>query len=151
MKLKVTQFSLKAVGLLVSLCLVLFAGTTLACAGGAGATKAGAAATDPSGKPVVSWDKAMDYIGQEVVVEGTVVSTADKGPIFINFHSDFRHTFSIFVPPSNKDALKAAITGFPGVLEGKKVRIRGIVKKFEKDGDAKPEIELTSADQLTIM
>lgn len=141
----------QTLGLLVSLCLILCTGTMLACAGGAGTAKAGAGTTDPSGKPVVAWDKAMDFVGQEVVVEGTVVSTADKGPIFINFHSDFKHTFSIFVPPSNKEAIKTALPGFPDNLEGKKVRIRGLVKKYEKNGDVKPEIEMTSADQLTVM
>lgn len=122
-------------------------------AGGGGAAKAATAqATDPSGLQVVAWDKAMDYVGQEVVVEGTVVDVKEtRNNIFVNFHVDFRSTFSIFVPTNSKETVKAGLPGFPESVRGKKVRIKGRVERYEKDGQVKPEIKLTDPAQLTIL
>lgn len=143
---------LSSLALLWSLLLLFTAGGLLGCAGGTGAAKTANAATDPSGKPVVSWEKAMDYVGQEVVVEGTVVAVKEiESFIFVNFHTDYNNTFSIIVPRGSKDTIKKAFEGFPDSVKGKKVRVRGTVQKFDKDGKNKPEIELTSPDQLTIM
>ncbi|MCG3152322.1 MAG: hypothetical protein GEEBNDBF_01616 [bacterium] len=142
---------LTGITLVLTLLLGVLGLTTMACAGG-GAAKPAQAQTDASGRPIVSWDKAMDYVGQDVVVEGMVIAVKEtKGAIFVNFHSDYKHTFSIFVPGSSKETIKSGISGFPQSVQDKKVRIRGTVKKYEKDGAVKPEIELTDPTQLTIL
>ncbi|HYE80136.1 MAG TPA: hypothetical protein VEI97_19330 [bacterium] len=139
--------------LLLLLCALVLALPAVACAKGGGAAgTAQAANTDPSGLPIVSWENAMSMVGKEAVVEGTVVATKEiKSAIFINFHSDYKHTFSIYVPINSKGALVGGIPGFPQSLEGKKIRVKGMVEHFTRDGNDKPEIKVHSPDQITIL
>lgn len=131
---------------------LLLALPAAACNKGGTASAQAASQTDPSGLPIVSWEDAMSMVGKQAVVEGTVVATKEiKSAIFINFHSDYKHTFSIFVPINSKGAIAKGIEGFPKSLEGKKIRVKGMVEHFTRDGNDKPEIKVNSPDQITIL
>ncbi len=48
--------------------------------------------------PLIPWQEAKEYIGQEVVVEGKIIDTFDTGEIcFLNFNPEFRDTLSIVI------------------------------------------------------
>ncbi|MEO7993555.1 MAG: hypothetical protein ABI743_04085 [bacterium] len=120
-------------------------------AGAAGA-KGGGVTDSATGLKIISWENAKEYEGQEVLVEGIVTAVKEtSGAIFINFHADYRHTFGGFVPGSKIEAVKAGIDDFPNSLQGKKIRIKGMVKHFAEDGQDKPEIEITDPAQIIIL
>jgi DNA/RNA endonuclease YhcR with UshA esterase domain len=103
--------------------------------------------------PVVCWaqslhitdDQAAAHVGQQVVVEGTVVRvyTSSSGTTFLNFGAAYPNqdfTAVIF------DKVSSA---FPSVdqLRGKRVAISGAVQLYQ----GKPEIILRSASQLRLL
>lgn len=101
---------------------------------GSEAAPASAGERSPSAAPflgekVVSWEKADRHVGEEIVVEGTIVRThrSDK-MLYLNFHPNWKRylTLVLFVkdlPLFPADPVKA--------YKGKKVRVRGEVKRYK--------------------
>ena len=95
--------------------------------------------------PIIDWQYADHYYGQEVIIQGTIVDTYNSGKAcFLNFHKDWKQHFSavIFAEdfykfPKNPEAYYL----------GKKVRIRGIVEEYE----GKPEIIVEYPSQIEII
>jgi exonuclease III len=92
--------------------------------------------------PVVSWDKAGDYMGKTVTVTGTVVRTHDSGKAtFLNFSQDWKGTFSAVIFSSLAcDFPEAPAT----LLLNKEVRITGKIKDYK----GSPEIVIEKLSQL---
>lgn len=110
--------------------------------------------TDPdTGLKIIPWERAAEFENQgEVLVEGVVVAANVAGKVaFINFHNDYKNTFSIFIPPTSLGAFSNKFEGFPDSLVGKTVRIRGTIIHFAKNGQDKPEIVAEDPKQLTIL
>jgi len=101
---------------------------------GSEAAPASAGERSPSAAPfrgekVVSWEKADRHEGEEIVVEGTIVRAhrSDK-MLYLNFHPNWKRylTLVLFVkdlPLFPADPVKA--------YKGKKVRVRGEVKRYK--------------------
>jgi len=94
---------------------------------------------------IISWEKAGNYVGREVVVEGAIVRTFNSGrACFLNFHPDYQRYLSLVIFASD-------FNGFPPEPEkyylNKKVRARGRVLLYR----ARPEIILNSPAQITII
>lgn len=110
--------------------------------------------TDPeTGLKVIPWQRAEEFENQgEFIVEGVVHSAKIAGKVaFINFHADFKNTFSIFIPPTSLGAFSNQFAGFPDDLIGKKVRIRGTIIHFDKNGQDKAEIVAEDPAKLTVL
>ena len=98
----------------------------------------------PAYADTISPAQAVDYIGQEVLVEGVVsqVSVSGKGTTFLNFGGLYPdEVFYAVIFPNNSDL-------FPGVenLEGANVAVHGMIEIYK----GKPEIILSSPDQLEL-
>jgi DNA/RNA endonuclease YhcR with UshA esterase domain len=94
---------------------------------------------------VISWEDADKYYGKEVIVEGKVVATHNSGKAcFLNFHKNWERYFTAVI-------FKSDLHKFPNQPEefykNKKVRIKGIIKKYK----GKPEIILKSPLQIEII
>ncbi len=118
---------------------LLFCGVLLAATGCARRAHHG-----PDG-PTISWRDAAKHIGQFVTVEGTIVRTRNTGKAcFLNFHPNWRETLALVIFARNFDA-------FPPEPEklyrGKKVRVRGVIVKYED----RPEIILESPDDIEVL
>jgi endonuclease/exonuclease/phosphatase family metal-dependent hydrolase len=95
--------------------------------------------------PVVPYDQAHNYIGQDCLVYGTVVQTRNIGSrCFLNFHPDYARYFTVVINQANFDK-------FPEPPEDlynlKNVEVFGHVVQY----GGKPEIVVTSPDQITIL
>ncbi len=94
---------------------------------------------------VISWAVAGDYIGKLATVEGTIVRTYQSDKVlFLNFHEDYRNTFSvaIFVTDLHKFPENAREH-----YKSKTVRISGLVKEYK----GAPEMIVRNPDQIEIM
>jgi hypothetical protein len=96
--------------------------------------------------PTISPSEAARHIGEEVVVEGVISDvgySARTDTTFLNMGGKYpNHAFTAVIFKSSK-AL------FPEVQswEGKKVRIRGVVKEYR----GKPEIVLARREQVEVV
>lgn len=98
----------------------------------------------PAYSDTISPAQAVEYAGQEVVLEGVVsqVSVSGKGTTFLNFGGVYpNEVFYAVIFANNSDL-------FPGVenLEGRNVAVTGMIEIYK----GKPEILLTSPDQLEL-
>ncbi|MFN4182935.1 MAG: hypothetical protein ACK4G3_07020 [bacterium] len=98
----------------------------------------------PSDLKVIPYTEAPNYIGQEVIVEGTIVriGSSKKGTLFLNFCLDYRKCpFYAVIFASNASL-------FPNIrqYEGKKVRIRGTIQTYRNQA----EIILNSPAQIRL-
>ncbi|MHA2611390.1 MAG: hypothetical protein V2G33_03290 [bacterium JZ-2024 1] len=87
----------------------------------------------PSDLKVISYTEAPNYIGQEVIVEGTVVriGSSKKGTLFLNFCLDYRKCpFYAVIFASNASL-------FPNIrrYEGKRVQIRGTIQTYRNQAE----------------
>ncbi len=92
---------------------------------------------------VIPDTEAAQHVGQQATVEGTVVKvfTSKNGNTFLNFGAAYpNQTFTGWIP---KDSPLAADAGI-SALEGKKVRITGIISLYR----GKPEIKIMSQSQI---
>jgi hypothetical protein len=119
--------------------------TAAVVAGGSVADAQVRAVQAADGIPVISWRDASRYVGQKVVVEGTITVThkADSA-CFLNFHDDYaKHFFAVI--------FASAFSRFPARPEvfykGKNVRISGVVGTYE----GRPQIILLTPDQVEIV
>src|SRR6516164_2600885 len=97
-----------------------------------------------TGEPIAIKDsEAIKYVGKEVEVRGRVVSvtTSPLGTAFINFGGEYpNQRFAGFIAAGSPIAGDQRLT----MIQGKTISITGIIRIR----DGKPEIEVTSADQI---
>jgi hypothetical protein len=95
---------------------------------------------------VIKDSQTVHYVGKNVEVRGLVVSVTSSplGTTFINFGREYpNQTFAGFIAAGSKIATDQWIAGLQG-------RIIGIIGKIELH-QGKPEIKITSTDQLKLM
>lgn len=108
-------------------------------------TDAAAKKEAPLPPGVVSWDKAHEFVGRTITVEGTVVrAKKTRKAFFINFHTNWKKYVTIVVFPSDH---KGLFPTDPKHWEGKRIRVKGLVKNY-KD---RPEIVLKDRKNLTVV
>jgi DNA/RNA endonuclease YhcR with UshA esterase domain len=78
---------------------------------------------------VILWTESADFVGTEMIVEGTVVRTYNSGKaVFLNFAEDYRGTFSVVIFPD--DWAK-----FPRPPEtlfyGRRIRVQGLIEQYQ--------------------
>jgi hypothetical protein len=86
---------------------------------------------------------APTHVGQSVTVSGLVVAVfvSKAGNVFINFGDKCpNQTFTGWIPAGTPLASDSSLQ----LLEGKTVKITGIIKLYRE----KPEIKITSKDQI---
>ncbi len=101
--------------------------------------------SDASELPVISWQDAAQYVGENVVVEGRIVRTYNSGKAaFLNFTEDWRGTLSVVIFARDFPA-------FPGppddIYLHKQVRVRGRIKRYR----GAPEIIVRSPAQIQVL
>lgn len=110
-----------------------------------GITRAEGKPESVTDRDVISWQDADRYYGHYKTVDGVIVKTYNSGKaIFLNFHPNWKRYFTVVI--FEKD-----FHIFPQNPEkyylNKHVRVRGIIKEYK----GKPEIILTSPDQIDIL
>lgn len=103
---------------------------------------------DSSGLPgleVVSWDKARDYIGRLVTVQGLVVATyrSDK-VLMLNFHQDYRNHFKVAIFATDLERFPAAPEDY---YKKRLVQVTGLVKDYK----GAPEIIVRDPGQIRVL
>src|SRR6266436_3375201 len=96
--------------------------------------------------PVINDSEAFQYVGKAVEVRGLVfaVPIGPLGTAFINFGREYpNQIFAGFIAAGSKIATDQWIAGLQG-------RIIGITGKIELH-QGKPEIKVTSTDQIKLM
>jgi len=100
---------------------------------------------DAPAKPVVYSPKdAAKHIGETITVEGVVSSARELNSkqVFLNFGAPYpSHDFTATVFPADRKNFGDLVS-----LDGKSVRVIGKVEDYR----GKPEIKLTSAEQLVV-
>jgi hypothetical protein len=97
------------------------------------------------GEAVVPWEEAHRHLGEEIVVEGTIVRThrAEK-VLYLNFHPNWKRYLTLVIHVTD-------LPRFPGnpetAYKGKKVRVRGEVKLY-KD---RPEMVVRDPSGITVV
>jgi len=96
-----------------------------------------------AGVPVINWTDAAQYIGKEVILQGTIVETGAARTIsFLNF--DHKRSVTAIIRKKNYGKFPEDVR----VLYGNKiVRIRGLISEYK----GKPQIEVYKPDQITIL
>jgi hypothetical protein len=94
--------------------------------------------------PVVPWDQAEKHIGEEAVVEGTIVAThASPLSTLLAFDASFNR-FTAVIQAADRNA-------FPPDPEeryrGKQVRVKGRIEEYAN----KPEVVLRSPSQIEVL
>lgn len=94
---------------------------------------------------VISWRQAAKHTDEYLTVEGRIVRThRTEKACFLNFHPDWRRSFSAVIFASRFDA-------FPPNPEehyrGKLVRVTGLIQEYK----GRPEVILDSPDQIEVV
>lgn len=92
-------------------------------------------------------DKIREMAGQEVIIEGDVVSvgkTSGGGLAFINVGLPKKIGFVALVKQVNYAAFPEGFDGF----KGQKVRVKGVVTLYKEN---QPQIEVASPEQITLV
>lgn len=78
---------------------------------------------------VISWTDAAEFVGSEMIVEGTVVQTHNSGKaVFLNFAEEFQGTFSVVVFPEDWHKFPAP----PETLfYGRRIRVQGLIEEYQ--------------------
>ena len=95
---------------------------------------------------LIKASEAIQHVGQEVEVEGSVVrvTTSPLGTTFINFGADYpNQTFAGFIAAGSTVAADQRLT----MIQGKKISITGTIRLR----DGKPEIDIVSAEQIKVL
>lgn len=94
---------------------------------------------------IISWKKAGEFVRKEVIVKGKIINTYDSGKaIFLNFHKDYRHTFTAVIFKSDEYKFNFEPEKY---YLNKKVKIRGKIKVYK----GAPEIIVEEPDQIEII
>ena len=92
---------------------------------------------------VVPFEDAVDFIGEKIIVEGTVVRTHNSGNVvFLNFSPDF-DGFSALIFPDDWPKFPSAPED---LFYGKLVRVEGVVEEYEGN----PEIIIREPWQIEV-
>jgi len=98
-------------------------------------------------KPIVIKDsEAIQSVGKEAEVRGRVVSVtiSPLGTTFINFGGEYpNQTFAGYIAAGSTITADQRLT----MIWGKTIGIKGTIQLH----DGKPEIEIVSADQITVL
>ena len=95
-----------------------------------------------TGLPVISWQEAEQYIGEEVVVTGEIVDSYNSGEVvFLNFAHNYEQSLSAVIFAS--DEYKFAVEAEDYFLN-QQVRIRGEIKEHQ----GAPEIVIEDPTQI---
>lgn len=93
----------------------------------------------------VPWEKAHEFVGRSITVEGTVLRAKRSGrTVFLNFHGNWKRYLTVVLFTGRVAGLPADPVSFYG---GRKIRVRGEVRRY-KD---RPEIVVESADDIRIV
>lgn len=96
---------------------------------------------------LVSWDQTERFIDRPALVYGRIVSANNNSRgtrCFLNFHQDWRTHFSASIDAKLFSAFPQAPEAY---FDDKRVLLKGII-----DGElSKPEMTITSADQITLI
>ncbi len=89
----------------------------------------GAEPPRPSASAAVPWDEAQQHVGEEIVVEGTVVGThRTASMLYLNFHRNWKRYLTVVIRAED-------LSRFPGdpeaAFRGKKIRARGEVRLYK--------------------
>jgi endonuclease YncB( thermonuclease family) len=99
----------------------------------------------PLPQGIVSWDEAHRHVGQEVVVEGTLVRVhRGKKVLYFNFHPNWKKYLTVVVLGKDLRRFPKAPEAF---YKGKTVRVRGKVSIYK----GRPEIVIRSPGAITIL
>ena len=100
------------------------------------------ASLDAQTGTIIPDTEAAQHVGQHETVEGTVVKVfTSKGNTFLNFGAASpNQTFTGWIPKNSPVAADASLSA----LEGKRVRITGIIELYK----SKPEIKIMSKSQI---
>src|SRR6056297_3321259 len=91
---------------------------------------------------VISWEETGNYIGQEIIVEGTIVDTYDSGKaIFLNFAENYSEIFTAVIFSSDEYKFDFEPEDY---YLGKKVKVRGKIKEYK----GAPEIIVEEPGQI---
>src|ERR1700730_18469781 len=96
--------------------------------------------------PVIKDSEPVQYVGKNVEVRGLVVSVtiSPLGTAFINFGREYPdQTFAGFIAAGSKMGTDQRIA----MLQGRIIGIIGIIELYQ----GKPEIKVTSTDQIKLM
>lgn len=95
---------------------------------------------------IVGADQASRAIGRFALVEGRVLKVAElRNRVFLNFGEDWRADFTVlFEDPAARLARRAGLQ--LGSLQGKRVRVRGLVRSYNG-----PLIEATHPEQIEML
>jgi hypothetical protein len=108
------------------------------------------------GCDVISWEEAGSYIGQNKVVEGTIVGTyyaADKKskPTFLDFHKPYEDYFKCVIWGNDRAKF---IKEFPPDPEtyflNKRVQVTGLIEEYP-EGSGVPEMVLRNPFQVKVI
>ncbi len=106
--------------------------------------------SDPS-EPL-TWQEAMDRVGQTVTVEARIVGVHDPeargrtGPVSLNTHRDFRESLSFVYFPRTREGADRGF-GDPNRFLNQVVRVRGRVADYQ----GRKQIMLNSPDDIEII
>ncbi len=94
---------------------------------------------------IVPWQDAIDYVGEDITIEGAVVRTYDSGNVtFLNFSNNWQGTMSVVI-------FAADYEKFPEPPESlylnQELHVSGRVKEYK----GAPEIVVESPDQIEIV
>jgi DNA/RNA endonuclease YhcR with UshA esterase domain len=93
---------------------------------------------------VILWTDAADFVGTEMIVEGTVIQTHNSGKaVFLNFAEDRQGSFSIVIFPEDGHKFPAPPEA---LFYGRKVRAQGLIEEYQ---DA-PEIVVRDPWQIEV-
>ncbi len=99
----------------------------------------------PGDSGVVSWAVADEHIGELAIVEGVVVRTYQSDKVlFINFHEDYRNTFSVAIFATDLHLFPENAREY---YKGKQVRVSGIIKEYK----GAPEMIVKDPGQIEVM
>jgi len=98
-----------------------------------------------NGADGISWQKAGDYLGQEVAVKGEVVRTYNSGKVtFLNFDQSWKGKFSVVIFASDYPKFPESPDGF---YLNKTIVVTGTVKEYK----GAPEIIVDNPGQIQIV
>jgi endonuclease YncB( thermonuclease family) len=100
---------------------------------------------DPTGEAVVPWEEAHRHVGEEIVVEGTVVRTHRTATVlYLNFHANWKRYLTIVIPAKD---LQRFSEDPEAAFRGKKIRARGEVHLY-KD---RPEMMVRNPSDIRVV
>jgi DNA/RNA endonuclease YhcR with UshA esterase domain len=92
----------------------------------------------------ISWEQAMDFVGQEKTVRGRIVDTFNSGRVlFLNFDFDFRDTLTLVVFDDHFDDFGGA-DALELRVAGREVVVKGVISLFR----GRPQLILREAGQI---